>query len=176
MTIVFNLFGWPVASMVPVIARDSLALDADGTGLLASMDGLGALVAAIALTRYARSHHHGQLYISGVFLYLSMLALFAGSTWLALSAAALYGMGTGQAAFAVMQATIIYLAATPGTRAQAMGLLTMCIGLGPIGFVAIGALADLLGAPLAATLTAIAGIATMILSWPWWRAVWRNQE
>ncbi|MEZ5652376.1 MAG: MFS transporter [Burkholderiaceae bacterium] len=173
-TIVFNLFGWPVTSMVPVIARDQLGLDADGTGLLASMDGLGALIAAVALTRYARPSDYGRLYIGGVLLYLGMVGLFALAPWTLLAGTALYGMGTGQAAFAVMQATLIYLAATPSTRTQAMGLLTMCIGLGPLGFVSIGALADFLSAPLAAFITALVGVVAMIASWPWWRAVWRE--
>ncbi len=172
-TIVFNLFGWPVASMVPVIARDELGLDADGTGLLASMDGLGALIAAIALTRFARVEHYGRLYIGGILTYLVMLTAFANAPVAGLAGAALFGMGCGQAAFAVMQATIIYLAATQSTRAQAMGLLTMCIGLGPIGFFWIGELAERLGAPLASTVTAMLGLAVMGLSLRWWRPVWR---
>ena len=34
-TVLFNLFGWPALSMVPVIGRDQLHLDAQGVGLLA---------------------------------------------------------------------------------------------------------------------------------------------
>jgi MFS family permease len=41
-TVLFNLFGWPVLSMIPVIGRDQLHLDPQGVGLLASVDGIGA--------------------------------------------------------------------------------------------------------------------------------------
>jgi hypothetical protein len=48
LTMIFNLFGWPFTSMIPVIGRDKLGLGPEGVGLLASMDGVGALLAALA--------------------------------------------------------------------------------------------------------------------------------
>ena len=40
-TLLFNLFGWPATSMIPVIGQDRLALGPTGIGLLAGMDGAG---------------------------------------------------------------------------------------------------------------------------------------
>ena len=48
-TIVFNIFGWPFTSMIPVIGRDQLALGPEGVGLLTSIDGVGAFVGALVL-------------------------------------------------------------------------------------------------------------------------------
>jgi hypothetical protein len=42
-TIIFNIFGWPATSMVPVIGTDYLGLGPKGVGLLAACDGLGGL-------------------------------------------------------------------------------------------------------------------------------------
>ena len=42
-TLIYNLFGWPFTSMIPVIGKDQLALGPEGVGILASMDGVGAL-------------------------------------------------------------------------------------------------------------------------------------
>ena len=38
-TVIYNTFGWPFTSMIPVIGQDNLGLGAAGIGLLASMDG-----------------------------------------------------------------------------------------------------------------------------------------
>jgi hypothetical protein len=58
-TVLFNLFGWPVLSMVPVIGKDRLGLAPDGIGLLASMEGVGTLIGAVALVTLARPAIYG---------------------------------------------------------------------------------------------------------------------
>src|ERR1700726_3991977 len=47
-TVIYNTFGWPFTSMIPVIGQDNLGLGAAGIGLLASMDGGGAFCGARA--------------------------------------------------------------------------------------------------------------------------------
>lgn len=173
-TVLFNVFGWPVLSMVPVIGRDRLGLAADGVGLLASIDGLGTLVGALALAGVSRSHWYGPVFVVGIGLFLAMLPAFALSTSTLWTAAALFVSGIGQAGFSVMQATLVIVAAPPAQRSQALGLLTMCIGSGLFGFLGLGALADALGAPAAATLSALAGLALLAASWRLWRECWRS--
>ncbi|NLD53931.1 MAG: MFS transporter [Burkholderiaceae bacterium] len=173
-TMVFNLFGWPVLSMIPVIGQDRLGLEADGIGLLASMDGVGSLLGALALAAISRPAIYGRLYIGGVTLFLALLPVFALSTQALATAAALLVVGIGQAGFSVMQATIVYVAAPVERRTQAMGLLTMCIGVGPIGFLMLGWLAEWLGASAASVISAVVGLLTLAVSWSWWRACWRD--
>ena len=173
-TIVFNLFGWPVLSMVPVIGQDRLDLAAAGIGLLASMDGVGSLLGALALARLARPAIQGRLYVCGLTLFLAMLPLFALSTHPFWAAAALLVVGIGQSAFSIMQATIVFVAAPVERRMQAMGLLTMCIGTGPVGFLMLGWLAERLGASHAAVISCLAGLASLAVTWPWWRECWRD--
>ncbi|MEZ5738383.1 MAG: MFS transporter [Burkholderiaceae bacterium] len=172
LTIVFNLFAWPVLSMVPVIGKDQLGLAASGVGLLSSTDGLGALAGAIIVSRLATPARYGVIYASGILLFLAMVPVFALSTSPVIAAMALFMVGAGQAAFAVMQSTITLVTAPPGMRSQAMGLMTMCIGMGPFGFVLIGLLADALGAPTTALTMSALGLTVMAASWPWWRATW----
>jgi MFS family permease len=175
-TVLFNLFGWPVLSMVPVIGKDRLGLAPDGIGLLASMEGVGTLIGAVALVTLARPAIYGRIYVGGVVLFLAMLPLFALSPHWIPAAAALLALGVGQSAFSVMQATIVFIAAPVDRRMQAMGVLTMCIGTGPIGFLALGWLAERLGATPAAVICAGSGILVLAASWPWWRACWRNDD
>jgi MFS family permease len=168
-TVVFNLFGWPALSLVPVIAQDQLGLGVQGTGALASMDGVGSLIGALVLTSQARRAHYGRFYVGGVTLFFCMLPLFAWAGHPMAAGTALLVAGVGQASFAVMQTTLVYVAAPPQRRAEAMGLLTMCIGMAPIGFLMVGALADRLGSPTATAVSAACGLATLALTWPVWR-------
>ena len=46
-TVTYNLFGFPVISMVAVMGRDAFALEPVGVGLLASAEGAGALIGGI---------------------------------------------------------------------------------------------------------------------------------
>ena len=84
-------------------------------------------------------------------------------------------VGAGQASFAVMQSTITLVTAPPGMRSQAMGLMTMCIGTGPFGFLMIGLLSDRLGTPTTAAIMGGLGLAVMAATWPWWRSTWAMQ-
>lgn len=176
LTIVFNIFAWPILSMVPVLGQDQLGLEPDGIGLLASTDGLGALVGAIILALLAKPANYGKIYAGGVLFFMAMVPLLAYATHWAPAAFALFCIGFGQAAFAVMQSTLTYLVAPPGMRSQAMGFMTMCIGIGPIGFLAIGYFAEAYGAPDTAAGSAFAGLLISALTWRWWRPMWRNHQ
>jgi predicted MFS family arabinose efflux permease len=166
----FNLFGWPVLSMIPVIGRDQLHLDAQGVGLLASVDGIGSLLGALTLTSIARRLPHGPVYLGAVLLFLVLQIGFAWSHQVLLTGAILFVIGIAQAGFAVMQPTLVYNSAPADRRLEVMGLMTMCIGVGPLGFLAIGWLAQLLGAPMAALICAVSGLVAVALTWPLCRA------
>lgn len=164
-TILFNLFGWPVLSMVPVLGQVRLQLDAQGVGLLASVDGVGALLGALVLTSLAARLRQGQVYLGAVLLFL-VLQIALGWSWnVALTALVLLVIGFAQAGFAVMQASLVYVAAPEDRRMEALGLMTMCIGVAPLGFLATGWLAQQLGAPTAATVTGLCGLAAIGLTW-----------
>ena len=76
-TVIYNTFGWPFTSMIPVIGQDNLGLGAAGIGLLASMDGVGAFCGAVAIALFAKPAMFARLYVGGVFAYLLMLPVFA---------------------------------------------------------------------------------------------------
>jgi len=168
-TIVFNLFGWPVLSMVPVIGEERLRLGTEAIGLLASMDGVGSLLGALVLTALARRLRQGYVYVGGVLIFLALLPLFALSVHPLLTGAALLAVGLGQSGFVVMQSTLVFVSAPPHRRLEAMGLLTMCIGVAPLGFLFVGWLAERLGAPTAAAASALCGLACLLLTWRVWR-------
>ena len=167
-TVIYNVFGWPFTSMIPVIGQDSLELGASGIGILASMDGIGAFCGALLIAFFARPVHYTRLYIGGVIGYLVMLIVFALAPSVPLAGAALLLTGLTGSAFSVMQATLIYLAAPAEMRSRMYGVLSVCIGVGPLGFLGLGLLAEAIGAPLATALSGVVGLAALVVARRWW--------
>ncbi len=169
-TAIFNIFGWPFYSLVPVIGKDNLGLGPEGIGVLSSMDGVGALVGAAAVVMLARPSHYHWLYVGAVTLFIVMMTVFATLPQAWLAGSCLLLTGVGGATFGVMQTTLIYRAATPAMRARLLGLMSVCIGVGPIGFLQLGLLADRIGARAAIITIGVEGMIALILTYPLWRA------
>ena len=170
-TVIYNLFAWPFTSMIPVIGRDRLHLGPEGVGLLATMDGIGAFAGAMLLALWLIPRWYGRAYIGGVICYLITVVIFALAQSPALAGAALLLTGLGGAGFGTMQATLVYLAAPPEMRSRILGVLTVCIGTGPIGFVWLGWLADRIGAHNATAVTGVLGLLAMAATWRWWKEI-----
>jgi MFS family permease len=170
-TIIYNVFAWPFTSMIPVIGRDRLMLGPEGVGILASLDGIGAFFGALLLAVWLTPRWYGRAYVGGVILYMIMLIVFAVVATPAIAGAALLMTGLGGAGFSTMQATLVYLAAPPEMRSRILGVLSVCIGTGPIGFVWLGWLADVIGAPDATAVTGVAGLLALALTWRLWRTI-----
>jgi MFS family permease len=79
--------------------------------------------------------------------------------------------GLGGAGFSTMQATLVFLASPPEMRSRLLGVLSMCIGAGPIGFIALGMLADAIAAHWATAATGAAGLVALALTRPLWRHI-----
>jgi MFS family permease len=76
--------------------------------------------------------------------------------------------GFGTAAFSNLQSTLILTAAPPTMRSRLMGILTVCIGTGPLGLLLIGVLADWFGPRLALLIVAAIGLAGVIAVGLFW--------
>ena len=83
---------------------------------------------------------------------------FAGA-YIALAGVALLAEGFGGSGFSIMQATLVYLFAPAEMRSRMLGVLSVCIGFGPNGFVNIGRMADWLGGPWAVVVRGCEGVA-----------------
>jgi MFS family permease len=170
-TVVYNLFGWPFTSMIPVIGRDQLVLGPEGVGLLTSIDGVGAFVAGLLLAWRLVPRWHASAYVGGVAVYQLGLIGFALAPGVVPAALALLLTGLSGAAFSTLQATLVYLAAPHEMRPRIMGVLSVCIGTGPLGFLWLGWLANQLGAPAATAITGAMGLAALVALRPLWRAI-----
>jgi MFS family permease len=173
MTIIFNVFGWPATSMVPVIGTDYLNLGPKGVGLLASCDGVGGLLGALFIATFARAAWYGRIYVTAVALYLLMVVFFAIAPGVAVAAVSLFLGGMSGAGFAVMQATLVYRAAPVEMRARLLGIVSVCIGTGPLGFLYLGFLAEMFTPRTATVALAAQGMLVMLLTRRYWMGALR---
>ena len=172
-TIVFNIFGFPFTSMIPVIGSGRLGLDPAMVGLLGSAEGVGAFIGAVVLAIAVRPGGFAPVYLWGTTAYLALIgclgvvSLAAGGPVLSFLAAAgvLLAIGLAGACFSAMQGTLSYLNAPPEYRSRVLGVLTLCIGTGPIGFLHVGWLAETFGAPVALTVIGTEGLLALLVLW-----------
>ena len=165
---VFNLWGFPFISLVPVFAKDIMQLSDTATGLLVSAEGIGAFVGALALSVFAPAQNARRLYTLGVVCYCLAALTFAQVDAIGLAALALLIVGLMSAGFGAMQSALVLINSPSSLTSNMMGVLAVCIGTAPIGFLHIGLMADWFGTSAAATITAIEGIlAMLVVSWRW---------
>ena len=161
-TIAMNVLFFPYQHMLPVFARDVLAVGPAVLGALFAADGCGALAGALAIA--ARGGHlaHARLFAAAIVAGPVLLVVFSGSHWLAACVILLVIMGAAESSFAAMQSTVVLLSAPEHARGGAMGILSACIGTQPVGTLFIGFLTASIGVSLAFTVNAVLALAVIV--------------
>jgi MFS family permease len=171
-TIVFNVWGFPFLSMIPVVGRDELALSAGVIGMLSAFEGAGGLIGALVIAAQARITSYRRLYFFGMLSYL-LLAFTAGWMPDALPMGiVIFLVGVAAAGFSTMQSTLIYSVAPPHMRGRLFGVLVICIGSGLVGFANIGLMGEWFGGAAAMRIVAAEGIVPLLLIGLGWRQLW----
>jgi MFS family permease len=174
-TIIFNMWGFPFTSMIPIIGREYLGLSPFYVGVISSMEGLGAFIGAMLVATLAKPEFFFRIYLGGTMLnlsaigYLGLLTFVAGGPHHSFFSVSMALMITGiaSACFAAMQGTLTYLAAPPEFRSRVLGVLTLCIGTGPIGFFNVGWMAEQFGVPAALAIISAEGLFALLVLWVW---------
>ncbi len=175
-TVVFNVFGIPLLSLVPVIGQDYLGLGSRGIGLLASMEGVGAISGAFAFFFWAPPRFYVQFYVYGVVVFLIGLMTMAWLPSPSLAGLALIVGGLGGVAFGVMQSTLVFYTMAANIRPHVFGLLTVAIGVSPLGFLQAGLLAEIAGVQNAILISGTEGLVVLFLTRRWWRKIGTGDE
>ena len=142
----------PAAGILSAPKRDIYVLEIETQGGLVGMSYLMPL--------------RGGLLVAGGVLFLLCLILVAHMPALWLAVAMLMLGGAGTAVFAALQTALPVTMAPEGARSRVLGLVATCIGMSPIGVLAIGVLADTWGPPAAITIMATAGL--VLMAWTVW--------
>jgi MFS family permease len=85
-------------------------------------------------------------------------------------------VGLSAGAFTATQAPLVYNVAPPHMRSRIFGLIAICIGIGIVGVVNVGVMAEWFGAPIAVRVMAIEGIVAMFAISVGWREMWDRSQ
>ena len=154
---VVNLTITPYVQMTPVMARDVLKVPPDLMGFLLSSHGIGALIGSLVVASVV-IHYHGRIYILGSSLALICLFLFSLSETYLFSLIVVLILGIGNAGFNTMQMSLTMLIPRNSKRGASLGAMSLGIGMGPIGMVLTGIVANAIGIATALRINSIVGI------------------
>jgi MFS family permease len=159
---VMNILVFPYQQMLPVFARDVFRVGPELLGLLLAADGLGALAGALAVAASRGLFEYRAVFGGGALLASVLLLVFALSPAYGVALVLLLALGIAESGFATMQSTIVMLEARDAVRGRALGILSACIGTGPLGTLWIGFFASQVGAPAATTVGAVVALILML--------------
>jgi MFS family permease len=171
-TIAMNLLGFPYAALVAPIGRQHFMASPILVGVMAASESFGAFLGGLWLTSGDPPGKGRTLMVGGSLLFLVCAALMPLAPIFSLACALLVAGGCGSAAFANMQTSLIITYAPPHIRSRLMGLLTVCIGAGPVGILLVGTLATVLGPLGAVDAIELSGLVAVAAA----GLIWRRRE
>ena len=131
-TLIFNIFGFPLVSLIPVLGREKLMLTEFNIGILASSEGLGALIGALIIGNLSPQKYLLGIFITGVSGFFVGMFLFSYSPSLLVAFISLTFGGIFLSGFSTMQGALVYQASSK-SRGNNFGILVTCIGTAPLG-------------------------------------------
>jgi predicted MFS family arabinose efflux permease len=152
----------PFSTLLPVFARDVLHAGARGQGLLLTAMGIGALFSSVVVASAGDRLPRGIVIIGGVALYGVLVAIFAASTWFPLSMIMMLLIGFCHVTSHALIQIVIQAYSPAEMRGRTMAIFHMTQVILVLGAMAVGALAEIVGARWAATSMSLLGTALMI--------------
>ncbi|MEV5608549.1 MFS transporter [Streptomyces sp. NPDC052225] len=163
-TLAANILLWPVhQAFMPVFAKESLGLDADGLGLLLACGGVGGLVGSLIIAALGDFRFKGGLFVYGTMAWAALWTLFALSGGVALSFALMAGIGVLSAAFGVLQTTLLLMTTDPSVQGRALGVQELAIGVMPLSALGLGAAAEYAGVATTTFLSSLLLVAVLVV-------------
>jgi MFS family permease len=146
--IALSIFGFPFLVLMPVMARDVLGRGAEAFGWMSSAVGAGALGGALLLAASARKLPKGRLLRWASLSFGAVVGAFALSRSLSWSLVLLALTGFAMIVNTATTNTLLQTLAPDHLRGRVVSVYTFSfVGMGPIGALQAGLLADHIGAP-----------------------------
>jgi len=162
--VIINITGFSFhTTLVPIFAKDVLAQNSVGLGMLISSFGIGGLVGSMVWASIPNLRHTGLLCILAVVGWHGSMILFATSTNFYLSLGILVVTGMMFSSTLVLILTVLMKTALPEFRGRIMGLRTLAIYAHAFGSPIAGALSGLVGPPTTAVMSGVVGITLVII-------------
>ena len=144
-------------SLVPVFARDVLEVREVGFGLLQGALGLGMLIGSLFIAASGNFARKGAVLLWSLLIAAGVVLVFAVSRYYPLSLLMMFAWGLCAAFFINLTVTLIQTNTPDRLMGRVMSVQALTIfGLGPMGNLGAGVLAEGIGAPLVAGAGAVA--------------------
>jgi hypothetical protein len=154
-----------VTGLLPIFAKDILAVGPIGLGLLRSAPAAGALITATILSRYPVERHIGLKMFAVVAIYGVMTVIFGLSTWFPLSLLALACLGASDALSVVIRFSLVQIETPDAMRGRVSAINYLLVGSSnTLGEFESGMVAGWLGAVPSVL---IGGIGSLLVAATW---------
>ena len=156
-----------VTALLPIFARDILAVGPDGLGLLRASPGIGALLISVFLARWRPRRRVGHVMFTAVAGFGVATVVFGVSRSFPLSCLALAVLGAMDMVSVVIRQTLVQLHTPDSMRGRVSAVNTLFVGTSnQLGDFRAGVTAALVGAVPSAL---IGGIGTLLVVLIWMR-------
>lgn len=159
-----SLLGWSNLSMLPVIARDVLFVEASGLGFLTAAGAVGSLVSTAVIAGLGDFKNKSQLIITAGIGTTVGILLFSLSSNFALSLFLIMLMQGALMAFEVTITATVLLVTDEKMQGRVQGIYTQVFGFTWVGGILLGAIAEISNAPLAIAIGGLSiGLAILLI-------------
>ncbi len=149
LSVLTETFGFSYIVMLPVIAKTVLNVGPTGLGYLSGAGGAGALIGIALLASFSDFPNKWKLLTIGALGAGTGIALFAFSSWYAISLVLVAAIGLALVVYDATINTLLQLTSDENMRGRVLGLYGMTWGFTPAGGFIVGAVASIATAPLA---------------------------
>jgi MFS family permease len=160
-SILASLFIVPFMTLLPVFARDILAVGATGQGLLLTAMGVGALTSAVILASVGDRIPRGMFMLGGVIVNGLGVIVFAFSPSFQLSLLMMVVAGCTTVCSHALVQTVLQTYSPPELRGRTIALFHMGQVVFTVGSMIVGALAAVWGTRWAVAVMGAAGVLSM---------------
>ena len=157
----FSTFFASATALLPIFAKDILAVGPEGLGLLYAAPGIGAVTSAFIIAHIHDLRNQGKILLVGVTAYALGTIIFGLSKVFLFSFIGLFIVGAGDSISAIIRNTIRQLVTPDSVRGRMTSINMIFFMGGPqLGEFEAGLLASAIGGP---TAVVIGGVCTLIV-------------
>ena len=149
------IFGFSFMALVPAWAREALAIESDGLGILLMLMGIGATIGTLLLASIGNIPRRGMVMLGASLAWGISLAIFAQLTSFAIAVPFLIFIGLTSSMYMSLNMTMVQTKADPEMRGRTMSIAMMTFGMMPLSAVPFGTLAEKIGTGDSLTISGI---------------------
>ena len=165
------ILGQSYVLLLPLFVRQELDGGPETFGALSACLGAGSLMGAMAVATFGKQRQIRLLMFAGVLGIGASGIAYGLSPWVPLTGAVLFAAGAAESALFAAYETLLLLRLPDQIRGRVMGLMFTMVAMFPIGAIAAGAIADVIGLR---ALAVIEGAVIIAMASAVWRVVLRH--